>query len=164
MSDQWYLYRDSEQTGPFSWEELYTKASMHTLKGDDMVWHEGMEGWARVDTVPGLLPVAAVPPPPPSSPPPFPDNTGRNGVRDGYQQRDAGSPPRAGNPSHLPPRGRYAKDPAHSYDDQPIKTEKAGGGLNLKFRVTPVFRINWIAIALLGIIVLAALIARLLGL
>jgi hypothetical protein len=34
----------------------------------------------------------------------------------------------------------------------------------MKLKVTPVFRINWIAIALVGIIVVAALIAKLFGL
>jgi len=36
--------------------------------------------------------------------------------------------------------------------------------MNLKFRVTPVFRVNWIALALIGIIVVAALVAKVFGL
>ena len=36
--------------------------------------------------------------------------------------------------------------------------------MNFKFRTTPIFRINWIGLALIGIIVIVALVAKLFGL
>jgi|GEM_PF-156992 len=73
MSEKWYLYKDQQQQGPLSWEELIEKNETGVLEPADMVWTEGMDGWFRADQVEGL--VATAPPAPPDpvfNPPPPP--------------------------------------------------------------------------------------------
>lgn len=168
MSHHWYLYQDNEQKGPFTWEELCARARMQAIKGDDLVWHESISGWARVEAVPGLLTAPAAPTQDPPPPPPFPG--WNNGKEERPQQRGSISPQRDQAPL-LPPRGKYAKAVRRSYLYEPAEAEaeanKAGSGSGargLKFRLTPVIRINWVALLLLGIILAAILISRILGL
>lgn len=69
MSTQWYLYKDQQQTGPMTWEQLLEKGKAGAVGPADMIWTEGMPNWTRADQVKGLIP--AVPPPNPAySPPP----------------------------------------------------------------------------------------------
>ena len=73
MSTEWYLYKNQQQEGPLTWEQLVEKAEAGDLGPADMVWTEGMDGWARADQVEGL--VAAAPPAAPEpvfAPPPPP--------------------------------------------------------------------------------------------
>ncbi len=66
MSSQWFLYKNQQQQGPFSWEKLVEQARAHIIGPADMIWTEGMGGWSRADQVEGLItpaPKAAVPPP-----------------------------------------------------------------------------------------------------
>ena len=121
MAKQWYLYQDNQRIGPLSWEELYQRAVFQSLKGDDLVWHQEMTEWTRVDTVPGLLPGDPLPPPPMDQDAP------------GSRQQDTLSQPAAsGEGSPLPPRGRYTKEPSRSYAlPQPgasNREEKGGRG------------------------------------
>ena len=74
MSTEWYLYKNQQQEGPLTWEQLVEKAEAGDLGPADMVWTEGMDGWARADQVEGL--VAAAPPAAPEpvfAPPPPPE-------------------------------------------------------------------------------------------
>jgi len=153
MAEKWYLYQDGQQIGPFSWEELYQKAASRTLQPDDMVWNQDMTGWTRVAAIPELLPQQ------PAAPPPLNMNQSTN------QQQNTILPQQSGG-SQLPPRGSYSQKSPQNYEQAgPLnKNGKETNSMKLKFRATPVFRINWIGIALVGIIVVAALIAKLFGL
>lgn len=74
MSTEWYLYKNQQQEGPLTWEQLVERAEAGDLGPADMVWTEGMDGWARADQVEGL--VAAAPPAAPEpvfAPPPPPE-------------------------------------------------------------------------------------------
>ncbi len=55
MAD-WYYARNNQQQGPVSEEEFRQLATSGGLKPTDLVWREGMAGWADAATVPGLLP------------------------------------------------------------------------------------------------------------
>jgi len=69
MSRQWYLYKDQQQQGPFSWDKLVEQARAHSIEPADMIWAEGMEGWSRADQVEGLItPDPKTPVPPPVNP------------------------------------------------------------------------------------------------
>jgi hypothetical protein len=74
----WYVHRDGEQEGPFTWERLWQEARSGRIRPEDRVWREGTTDWSPADRVPGLIhvPSAAVTPPPPPidapSPPPIP--------------------------------------------------------------------------------------------
>jgi uncharacterized membrane protein len=67
MSKKWYLYKNKEQKGPFTWEELQVQAGEGSITASDMIWSEGMEGWTKAGQVEDLLPKA--PPAPPVAPP-----------------------------------------------------------------------------------------------
>jgi len=58
MSKQWYVHKDGQQRGPFSFEQLVEETNVGKLGPADMVWSEGMEGWIRAEQVEGLNPVA----------------------------------------------------------------------------------------------------------
>ncbi len=72
MSQEWYVFKDGQQKGPFTREQLVQQAGSSTLGPADMVWTGGMAGWTRADQVEGLFPPApaAPPPPAPAAPPP----------------------------------------------------------------------------------------------
>lgn len=60
MSSLWYLYKDWQQKGPYSWEELFRLAEAGTLGPADYVWTEGLDDWVQADIIRGLF--AAEPP------------------------------------------------------------------------------------------------------
>lgn len=86
MSSQWYLYKEDQLQGPFSWEELSLKSGDGTIGPDDHIWSEEIKNWTRADQIEGLFdskggstveppPIgesATVPPPASGSPPPPP--------------------------------------------------------------------------------------------
>ncbi len=84
MSSQWYLYKDGQQQGPFSWEELYRQAEAGLFSPADLVWTEGMENWSRADQVKGLVSA-------PPAAPPGPHSAPQGGPAPSHQQRAAGS-------------------------------------------------------------------------
>jgi hypothetical protein len=66
------LYKDGEQTGPFSIIEVQTKISNHEVFPDDLVWQEGMGEWQPVSNVipppvPKSIHVPGMPPLPPQA-------------------------------------------------------------------------------------------------
>lgn len=67
MSNHWYLYQKNEQSGPFTWEQIYNLASTGKIDRSDLIWTEGMAEWARADRIPRLF--ASAPPPPSAQPP-----------------------------------------------------------------------------------------------
>ena len=68
MSTEWYLYKDGQQQGPVSWEQLRRQAASGQIGAEDQVWTESMSDWTRAGEVEGLFPSfgpAAAPAPPP---------------------------------------------------------------------------------------------------
>ncbi len=61
MSSLWYLYKDGQQKGPYSWEELFRQAEAGAFGPADYVWTEGLDDWVQADIIKGLF--AAEPPP-----------------------------------------------------------------------------------------------------
>ena len=58
----WFALFDGKQEGPFTLEQFKTKADTRSLKGDTLVWKQGMAEWkaaAEVDEVKTLLPAPA---------------------------------------------------------------------------------------------------------
>jgi hypothetical protein len=71
MADrQWYTGRDGRQEGPFSDERIRELIASGAVRGDTLVWSDGMANWARAADVPGLMPAGA---------PLTPGHTGRTG-------------------------------------------------------------------------------------
>lgn len=68
MSKQWYVYKDQQQKGPFTWEQLWQQARSGAVGPADQYWTEGMAGWTRGDQLTDLFPKPAAPPPPPPPP------------------------------------------------------------------------------------------------
>ena len=62
----WYYAKNDQQVGPVSPAELKQLATSRTLSPDDLIWREGMDGWAPAAKVKGLFadvrePVIAAP-------------------------------------------------------------------------------------------------------
>lgn len=75
MSEQWFIFKDQVQKGPFTREQLNEQVQSGAVGPNDQIWKEGMDGWVSADQVEGLLPKQAASFPPPvnaSSPPPPP--------------------------------------------------------------------------------------------
>ena len=73
----WYFVKDGVQQGPVSDDQIRGMARDGSLRGEDLVWREGMASWLAAWEAGIEFPVApaALPPPPPpvapySSPPP----------------------------------------------------------------------------------------------
>ena len=93
MGSSWYLYKNDQQQGPFSREELDQKAQSGAFGPADLVWTEGMENWTRADRVEGLFSAQPHPPAPSPVPPPSPAPTYQPRGPAGHQ---AGPAPRSG--------------------------------------------------------------------
>ena len=59
----WYAVMQGRQQGPYPWDELLRLAAGGALKPEDLVWHNGLSGWARADQISGLF-SGSVPAPP----------------------------------------------------------------------------------------------------
>ncbi len=64
MSEQWYLSREGERYGPYSWEQLCEFAAAGRVGPQDFVWGEGMSDWVAATEVEGLLGTTAAAAPP----------------------------------------------------------------------------------------------------
>ena len=62
----YFLSRNGERLGPYSWLQLTAYASNAQVAPDDLLWGPGLEQWTAAGLIPGLL--AA----PPAGPPPLP--------------------------------------------------------------------------------------------
>lgn len=72
-SDLWYYATNGQKNGPVSLAQLKSLAATGVVAAHDLVWNEGMAGWAQLATVAALRdqqrgppPIAgpAIPPPP----------------------------------------------------------------------------------------------------
>lgn len=65
--DEWYLALEGHQFGPMSFDELCSRVRRGEARGiggeEAFVWHDGLDDWVDVASVPELRPY--VPPPPP---------------------------------------------------------------------------------------------------
>lgn len=62
---KYFIYKDKEQKGPFSLEELESQG----ISSETLIWHDGMSQWLpawQVDEVRNLLSGNKMPPPPPN--------------------------------------------------------------------------------------------------
>ncbi len=55
MKKDWYIYRDKQQIGPFSWAELLEKVRSGELKQTEYVWNENYSDWKLASQVEGLF-------------------------------------------------------------------------------------------------------------
>ena len=55
MTLQWYLARDDQQHGPYTWEDLVSFYHEGNLLADDLLWNETMAEWQRADQVTDFL-------------------------------------------------------------------------------------------------------------
>lgn len=55
MGKEWFLYKDGEKQGPFSWAQLYLKGIAGGIDPGDLVWVDGMKNWTRAEEVKNLL-------------------------------------------------------------------------------------------------------------
>ncbi len=85
MSTQWYVYKNNQQKGPITREELSKQIIEGTVEPNDKVWTEGMAEWTAAENIEGLVPelekspppppreeIAPIPPPPPAGSAPVP--------------------------------------------------------------------------------------------
>lgn len=63
VSANWFLQRDGNSYGPYSWEQFQEYSREGRITRDDLVKSEQMIQWSRAADVPGLF---SSPPPPPS--------------------------------------------------------------------------------------------------
>jgi serine/threonine protein kinase len=59
---QWFIARNKQKLGPFSWAELQACAADGELAAADMVLHQGASKWIQACEVPGLFLTAAAAP------------------------------------------------------------------------------------------------------
>jgi hypothetical protein len=69
VSATWYLSRQGNRYGPYSWEQMGEFAAAGQVTPQDLVWSEGMSNWTKAADIEGLF---ASSPPPGSAPPPAP--------------------------------------------------------------------------------------------
>lgn len=52
---RWFLAKDKQRLGPFSWEQLQRLASIGKITSDDMLLEEGQRQWVSANTLVGLF-------------------------------------------------------------------------------------------------------------
>ena len=65
MTDQWFIYEEGKQTGPYSFAQLQEEVKAGRLKESGLIWAEGFTEWQPASTVGNLFtPQQFIPPPP----------------------------------------------------------------------------------------------------
>ncbi len=64
MADQWYLSRDGQSFGPYTWNEIVSFSQSGNLQPQDQLWNPATDQWTQADQVPGLF---STPPASPST-------------------------------------------------------------------------------------------------
>ena len=54
MSEQWFLNRDNEQYGPYTWEEILDYLRIGRIGPEDLLWNQSMNSWIKVRHIPQL--------------------------------------------------------------------------------------------------------------
>jgi PKD repeat protein len=72
MEKSWFISRNGEQLGPYSWDEIVRQAEEGSLNPQEYIWSEGMKDWQSAQSMEGLFkaPEPVVDTPPPVSPQP----------------------------------------------------------------------------------------------
>ena len=70
-ADSWFVARDGESQGPFTWAQLRSAVRQGKVKPRDWIWRSGMRRWVRAEEQEGLI--AATPPPVPADDDSSPD-------------------------------------------------------------------------------------------
>lgn len=55
MNNQWYISRNGNQYGPYSWQELKDFVNQGTLTNSDFVYGDSLSDWTQAGNVPNLL-------------------------------------------------------------------------------------------------------------
>lgn len=71
MADQWYLSRDGQSFGPYSWDEVVSFSKTGHLKPQDQLWSSVNNQWVQANQISGLFPSQVRSSPTPPSPPPI---------------------------------------------------------------------------------------------
>lgn len=69
MADQWFIFKEGKQTGPYSLVQLQEEAKGGRLKESDLIWAEGFTEWQPASTVENLFVAKQYSPPPPAQAP-----------------------------------------------------------------------------------------------
>ena len=118
----WYYARDGQQIGPYETADLQQLVASGTVRGDDLVWTDGMVDWQPAGQVPFLAQSAPAYTPAPAAPAYAPPPAGYPAA--GYVAPSAGGYPQqpyAGQPHHgqaYPAQASqlgYATPPSHPY-------------------------------------------------
>ncbi len=56
---EWFLYRASEQSGPYIEEEFFKMGKEGNIGAEDLVWNSQLLDWTRAAEIPGLLTAGA---------------------------------------------------------------------------------------------------------
>jgi hypothetical protein len=72
MSEEWYIFKNQAQQGPYTWTQLYQEAQSGRIVPEDLVWNQALENWVPASEVPGLMPQVGPVAPPSQAPPPVP--------------------------------------------------------------------------------------------
>ena len=75
----WFYAANGQQQGPFGDAQLRDLIVNGTVRGDTLVWTEGMAGWQKAAEIPGLMPSGGPPPTPMGGPPPMMGAGGASG-------------------------------------------------------------------------------------
>ncbi len=54
-NQEWYLLKNRERYGPYSWEQLQDFIKENRLLADDLIWSQSLSAWTPAKQVPGLL-------------------------------------------------------------------------------------------------------------
>lgn len=54
MSEQWFLNRDNEQYGPYTWEETLDYLRSGRIGPEDLLWNQSLNRWTKVRHIPQL--------------------------------------------------------------------------------------------------------------
>lgn len=61
--DTWYLLRDGNRFGPYSWEALWQMGAEGLILPDDLIWSPTLGNWTPAREIASLWPLADTPPP-----------------------------------------------------------------------------------------------------
>jgi len=56
MSEEWYVYKNQAQQGPYTWTQLYQETQAGRILPEDLVWNKALANWVPASQVSGLCP------------------------------------------------------------------------------------------------------------
>lgn len=58
-----YIHKAGQQLGPWSEETVRLRLDAGEINGNDLAWHEGLDGWKELSSLLGLAQPPPLPPP-----------------------------------------------------------------------------------------------------